>query len=84
MLGTKGTVTSNSYLKEIGNFYPEVEVFQQACPLWVPFIESGDYLGDGIDFYIRRDLEQLFAQSNDIDTVLLACTHYPLLEEKDP
>lgn len=82
VLGTKGTVTSNSYLKEIGNFYPEVEVFQQACPLWVPFIENGDYLGDGIDFYIRRDLEQLFAQSNDIDTVLLACTHYPLLEEK--
>lgn len=82
VLGTKGTVSSDSYPKEIGNFYPEVQVFQQACPLWVPFIENGDYQGDGIDFYIRKDLEQLFAQSDDIDTVLLACTHYPLLEEK--
>jgi glutamate racemase len=82
VLGTRGTVNSGSYLKEIGNFYPEVEVFQHACPLWVPFIENGDYQDDGIDFYIRQDLEQLFAQSKEIDTVLLACTHYPLLADR--
>lgn len=82
VLGTRGTVNSGSYLKEIGNFYPEVEVFQHACPLWVPFIENGDYQDDGIDFYIRQDLEQLFAQSQAIDTVLLACTHYPLLADR--
>ncbi len=82
VLGTKGTVNSESYLKEIDNFYPEIKVFQQACPLWVPFIENGDYKNDGVDYYIQKDLEQLFAQSNDIDTVLLACTHYPLLEDK--
>lgn len=82
ILGTKGTVNSGSYLKEIRNFYPEIEVFQQACPLWVPFIENGDYKGEGVDYYIRQDLEALFAQNNAIDTVLLACTHYPLLESK--
>ncbi len=82
VLGTRGTVNSGSYLKEIGNFYPDIEVFQHACPLWVPFIENGDYLDEGIDYYIRHDLELLFAQSDDIDTVLLACTHYPLLADK--
>lgn len=82
VLGTKGTVNSGSYLKEIGNFYPDIQVYQQACPLWVPFIENGDYKNDGVDYYIRKDLEQLFAQSDDIDAVLLACTHYPLLEHK--
>jgi len=82
VLGTKGTVSSGSYLKEIGNFYPEVKVYQQACPLWVPFIESGDYKGEGVDYYIKRDLDALFAQASDIDTLLLACTHYPLLEDK--
>jgi glutamate racemase len=82
ILGTKGTVNSGSYLKEISNFYPEIEVFQHACPLWVPFIENGDYKGDAVDYWIRHDLEQLFAQGKDIDTILLACTHYPLLETK--
>lgn len=82
VLGTRGTVSSGSYLKEIGNFYPGIQVYQHACPLWVPFIENGDYRNDGVDYYIRRDLEQLFAQSADIDAVLLACTHYPLLEDK--
>lgn len=82
ILGTKGTVSSESYVKEIGHFYPGIKVYQQACPLWVPFIENGDYRNDGVDYYIRKDLEQLFAQASDIDTVLLACTHYPLLEDR--
>ncbi len=82
VLGTKGTVKSGSYPIEIGHFYPEIKVYQQACPLWVPFIENGDYRNDGVDYYIQKDLEQLFNQSADIDTVLLACTHYPLLTGK--
>ena len=82
ILGTKGTVTSGSYPKEISNFYPDIQVYQQACPLWVPFIENGDYKSDGVDYYIRKDLEQLFARDSGIDTLLLACTHYPLLEHK--
>jgi len=82
VLGTKGTVSSLSYPREIGNFFPEVEVFQQACPLWVPFIENGDYQNDGVDYYIQNDLKSLFAQDAGIDTILLACTHYPLLADK--
>lgn len=82
VLGTKGTVNSGSYLKEIANFYPDVTVFQHACPLWVPFIESGDYKGEAIDRVMEEDLAQLFKQEEAIDTVLLACTHYPLLEDK--
>ncbi|WP_118949620.1 glutamate racemase [Taibaiella helva] len=82
VLGTKGTVSSGSYVTEIRNFYPDIRVYQQACPLWVPFIENGDYRNDGVDYYIQKDLEQLFAQATDIDTVLLACTHYPLLEDR--
>jgi glutamate racemase len=82
VLGTKGTVSSGSYPIEIKKYAPEIEVYQQACPLWVPFIENGEYQNDGIDYYIQKDLERLFAQSDQIDTVLMACTHYPLLESR--
>lgn len=82
ILGTKGTVSSMSYVTEIAKFFPDIIVHQQACPLWVPFIENGNYKDDGIDYYIQKDLEALFAQHSDIDTILLACTHYPLLSPK--
>jgi len=82
ILGTRGTVNSESYLKEVSNFYPDIEVFQHACPLWVPFIESGDYKSDAVDKIVENDLEQLCSQDAAIDSILLACTHYPLLEEK--
>lgn len=82
ILGTKGTVSSQSYLTEIKRFSPQLKVYQHACPLWVPFIEDNEYQGDGVDYYIKKDLDQLFEQSQDIDTVLLACTHYPLLADK--
>lgn len=82
VMGTKGTVTSGSYNLEIHKFAPQLTVYQQACPLWVPLIENGEYNSDGANYFVRLYLDKLFAQSNDIDTVLLACTHYPLLKEK--
>lgn len=82
ILGTRGTVNSGSYPVEIHKFFPGITVWQHACPLWAPFVEDGAYMDDGIDYYIRKDLQLLFEQDKDIDTVLLACTHYPLLEEK--
>ena len=82
VLGTKGTVQSGSYAIEINKFFPDVEVFQQACPLWVPLIENGEYDKPGADGYVQLYLDQIMAQSPDIDTLLLACTHYPLLQEK--
>jgi glutamate racemase len=82
VLGTKGTVESGSYLIEIGKFFPEVQVYQQACPLWVPIVEAGEHEGDGADYIVEKNLQQLLDQNPDIDTVLLACTHYPLLAPK--
>ncbi len=82
VLGTKGTVQSQSYLLEIAHFFPEVKVYQQACPLWVPLIENGEHDKPGADYFVKQYLDQLMAQSPDIDTLLLACTHYPLMQDK--
>ncbi|MCO5936196.1 glutamate racemase [Mucilaginibacter sp. RB4R14] len=82
VLGTQGTVQSGSYLLEIEHFFSDLKVYQQACPLWVPLIENGEYNKPGADYYVQLYLDQLMQQSPDIDTILLACTHYPLLQEK--
>lgn len=82
VLGTVGTVKSESYLIEINKFFPELKVYQQACPLWVPLVESGEYEKPGSDYFIQEYLDELMAQSANIDTILLACTHYPLLQDK--
>lgn len=82
VLGTKGTVQSDSYLIEINNFFPDVKVYQQACPLWVPLIENGEHDQPGADYFVKKYLDQVLAQSDKIDTLLLACTHYPLLQKK--
>lgn len=82
ILATNGTVISNSYPIEIKKFYPEVQVFQQACPMWVPLVENNEYTGPGADYFIQKNIDQLLEQSPQIDTILLACTHYPLLMDK--
>lgn len=82
VLGTKGTVQSKSYLIEIGHFFPAVNVHQQACPLWVPLIENGEYDKAGADYFVKKYIGQLLIQSPSIDAILLACTHYPLLRDK--
>lgn len=80
ILGTQGTVDSGSYSIEIGKSFPELHVYQQACPSWVPLVESGDYLKNEVaDPIILDCLTKLGQQSPKIDTILLACTHYPLL-----
>ena len=82
ILATKGTVSSQSYLMEISKFYPELSVFQQACPMWVPLVENSEYNSHGADFFIKKDLKEIFEKGENIDVILLACTHYPLLREK--
>lgn len=79
ILATRGTVESESYKLEIEKFYPDLDVFQQACPIWVPLVENNETEGPGVDFFVQKYLTQLFDQSAMIDTLLLACTHYPLL-----
>lgn len=80
ILATPGTVASDSYMLEIKKFFPQVQVFQQACPMWVPLIETGETDNAGAEYFFRQDIQQLFAQCPGIDTVLLGCTHYPLIE----
>lgn len=82
ILATQGTIASQSYPIEIARFFPGTHVFQQACPLWVPLVEHQEYDGPGADYFVQKNLGQLFAQSPDIDTIVLGCTHYPLLLDK--
>ena len=80
ILGTAGTVESGSYPVELAKFFPDKFVHQLACPDWVPLVESGDYLNNTVaDPVIRKQLVELLTQNDDIDTILLACTHYPVL-----
>lgn len=82
ILATPGTVKSESYVIEINHFYPEVAVYQQACPMWVPLIENNEHLGLGADYFVEKDIRALLNQADCIDTVVLGCTHYPLLLDK--
>lgn len=82
VLGTKGTIQSNSYVLEIEKFFPEVTVYQEACPMWVPLVENNEHLSAGADYFIQKNIQSLLSKNKDIDTFLLACTHYPLLAEK--
>ena len=82
ILATPGTVSSDSYVLEINKFFPQIRVLQQACPMWVPLIENGETDNPGADFFFRKGVEELFAQCPDIDTILLGCTHYPLIEAR--
>ena len=82
VLGTKGTVSSGSYELEINKFFPHIKVHTQACPMWVPLVEYGEYLSPGADYYVQKYLDELLTAAPAIDTLLLACTHYPLLTDK--
>jgi len=82
ILATNGTVQSESYLVEINKFFPGVNVFQQACPMWVPLVENNEHNSSGADYFVKEYIDNLMEKSNQIDTILLACTHYPLLKEK--
>lgn len=82
ILATNGTVQSQSYALEIKKFYPDVTVTQEACPMWVPLVENNEYNKEGADYFIEKNIKNLLAKNSDIDTILLACTHYPLLMNK--
>ena len=79
VLGTAGTVNSQSYILETAKLSPEIKIFQQACPLLVPIVENNEIDTPGADFFVEKYLSQLFAQDSEIDTIVLGCTHYPLL-----
>jgi glutamate racemase len=82
VLGTTGTVLSDSYPIEIAKFFPQLKVYQEACPMWVPLIENNEYDKPGADYFVKKHLDHILQASGQIDTLLLACTHYPLLINK--
>jgi glutamate racemase len=82
VLATKGTVASESYVIEITKQFPDVKVFQEACPMWVPLVENNEYHSKGADHFVKKNIQNLLDQHPQIDTLLLACTHYPLLMDK--
>jgi len=82
VLGTIGTIASQSYLIEINKFFPEISVVQEACPIWVPLVETGEYDSPGADFFIKKHLDNIINNDPLIDTIILGCTHYPLLIKK--
>jgi len=82
ILATPGTVNSNSYVVEMQKFFPGIQVSQHACPMWVPLVENREYSNPGADYFIQKDIEILLKKDPAIDTLLLGCTHYPLLLKK--
>ncbi|WP_394334071.1 glutamate racemase [Bacteroides ilei] len=82
LLATAGTVKSESYPLEIHKLYPDIKVTAVACPLWVPLVENNEYDSPGADYFVKKYLDQLLGQDPEIDTIILGCTHYPLLIDK--
>lgn len=80
VLATPGTVNSNSYVIEIGHFSPEATVVQHACPMWVPLIENNEHETEAGREFIRMDIEEILSKDNQIDTLVLGCTHYPMVK----
>lgn len=82
LLATAGTIKSESYPMEVHKLFPDIEVNGMACPMWVPLVENNEAEGDGTDYFVRKYIDQLLQKDAQIDTVILGCTHYPLLLPK--
>ena len=82
IMATNGTVQSQSYLIEIEKIFPDLNVIQQACPMFVPLIENNEYENEATDFFIKKYTDELLSKDDEIDTILLACTHYPLIKNR--
>ena len=89
ILATPATVSSESYVLELNKIAAipnsanprnlPLSITQQSCPMWVPLIEAGEHMADGADYYVDKYLRELFSKDPQIDTLILGCTHYPLL-----
>ena len=82
ILATSGTIKSESYLMEVHKLFPDVTVTGEACPMWVPLVENNEYASEGADYFVQKHIRQLLEKDPKIDTIILGCTHYPLLIEK--
>lgn len=82
IVGTPGTIQSESYLIEINKLHPDITVNSHACPMWVPIVENNEFNTEGADYFIKKDIDNILSMDKDIDTLILGCTHYPLLINK--
>ena len=82
IVGTSGTITSNSYTIEIGRMYPHIQVTGEACPMWVPLVENNEFNSPGAEYFVKKHIDHLLSVDPQIDTLILGCTHYPLLMDK--
>ncbi len=82
VLATAGTINSQSYNMEIHKLYPDIKVSGLACPMWVPIIENREYASPGADYFVEKYINQLLEKDPEIDTIILGCTHYPLMIDK--
>lgn len=82
ILATSGTIKSESYIMEVHKLFPEIKVTGQACPMWVPLVEYNEAQAPGADYFAKKYIDELLAKDNQIDTIILGCTHYPLLLPK--
>lgn len=82
IVGTVGTIASQSYSIEIGKMFPHIHVTGEACPMWVPLVENNEFNSPGADYFVKKHLDHILASDPQIDTLILGCTHYPLLIEK--
>ena len=82
IVGTAGTIQSESYPIEIHKLFPDIVVTSEACPMWVPLVENKEFDKPGADYFIEQHIDALLTKDPNIDTLVLACTHYPLLESK--
>ncbi len=82
VMATPGTVRSRTYELEIAKLFPDISVTGEACPMWVPLVENGEAASEGADYFVRQHIESLLHRDPLIDTVILGCTHYPLLLPK--
>ncbi len=79
IMATQGTVASQSYVIETEKFYPNITVQQEACPEWVQLVETGNHFSAAADKSVKKHLDNILQKDGEIDCILLACTHYPLL-----
>lgn len=82
IMGTRGTISSQSYEIETAKLHPSFTVTGHACPMWVPLVENGEAASDGADYFVKQEIDRLTARDPEIDSIILACTHYPLLLDK--
>lgn len=82
ILATAGTIKSQSYPLEIKKLFPDITVSGEACPMWVPLVENGEAASEGADYFVHKHVSNLLAKDDQIDTIILGCTHYPLLYDK--